>query len=172
MTRFLTAILATATLGFASVAQAADIIDLGSIPNGSNPSATGVTTPDQGEFTNIVKFALLDDYFTNGVIFEISGLDELSASLYAGTYVEGAALDSPLFSGDGVIGNTGALELTYQGDLSAGSYFFVVSGVATESLNLIGYTISAVAVPEPETYAMLLAGLGIVGMVARRRRKI
>ncbi|MDR1854328.1 MAG: FxDxF family PEP-CTERM protein [Azoarcus sp.] len=31
-------------------------------------------------------------------------------------------------------------------------------------------TITAVPVPEPETYAMLLAGLGIVGMVARRRR--
>jgi hypothetical protein len=31
-------------------------------------------------------------------------------------------------------------------------------------------TVSAVtAVPEPETYAMLLAGLGLVGLVRRRR---
>ena len=28
------------------------------------------------------------------------------------------------------------------------------------------------AIPEPETYAMLLAGLGLVGIVARRRRSI
>ncbi|MCB2004741.1 MAG: PEP-CTERM sorting domain-containing protein [Rhodoferax sp.] len=26
------------------------------------------------------------------------------------------------------------------------------------------------AVPEPETYAMLLAGLGVIGSIARRRR--
>ena len=31
---------------------------------------------------------------------------------------------------------------------------------------------SAVPVPEPETYGMLLAGLGLIGFVARRRRKL
>ena len=32
-----------------------------------------------------------------------------------------------------------------------------------------GVTIAA-AVPEPETYAMLLAGLGLIGYTARRRK--
>jgi PEP-CTERM motif len=32
------------------------------------------------------------------------------------------------------------------------------------------YALSVSAVPEPETYAMLLAGLGLMGAVARRRR--
>jgi len=32
------------------------------------------------------------------------------------------------------------------------------------------YVTSITAVPEPETYAMLLAGLGLVGMMARRRK--
>lgn len=39
------------------------------------------------------------------------------------------------------------------------------------SANGYGYTYLAAPVPEPETYAMLLAGLGLIGVVARRRRK-
>lgn len=39
---------------------------------------------------------------------------------------------------------------------------------ATFNVNLS----SVAAVPEPETFAMLLAGLGLVGMVARRRNKV
>jgi hypothetical protein len=56
--------------------------------------------------------------------------------------------------------------------LMAGNYTFTVTGNASGSkggswggqLNLV-----AVPVPEPETYALLLAGLGAVGFIARRR---
>ena len=34
----------------------------------------------------------------------------------------------------------------------------------------VSQTITA-AVPEPETYALMLAGLGLMGFIARRRRK-
>jgi hypothetical protein len=34
-----------------------------------------------------------------------------------------------------------------------------------------GYTGVAAAVPEPATYAMLLAGLALVGAIARRRKQ-
>jgi len=36
-------------------------------------------------------------------------------------------------------------------------------------MDVLGYNLAA-AVPEPETYAMMLAGLGILGAVSRRRK--
>lgn len=46
-------------------------------------------------------------------------------------------------------------------------------GVSTafgSNLNLTGQAVSISAVPEPETYALMLAGLGLVGFAARRKR--
>jgi len=40
------------------------------------------------------------------------------------------------------------------------------SGTSTGDLNL-----QVAAIPEPETYAILLAGLGLLGFVARRRKQ-
>ena len=52
----------------------------------------------------------------------------------------------------------------FQYSVNNSAYFESYDGSAT-------LTQSIVAVPEPETYAMLLAGLGLVGAVARRRRQ-
>ncbi len=43
--------------------------------------------------------------------------------------------------------------------------FVLLDGIGD---NAVGFGVSAV--PEPETYAMLLAGLGLVGAIARRRK--
>ncbi len=42
-------------------------------------------------------------------------------------------------------------------------------GFADESWKIAGASVTAV--PEPETYAMLLAGLGVMGAIARRRKQ-
>ena len=48
-----------------------------------------------------------------------------------------------------------------------------ISAVDFTTLDVIGWDRAAVlaAVPEPETYRMLLAGLGVLGLIGRRRRK-
>ena len=50
------------------------------------------------------------------------------------------------------------------------SYAFVVSGSPVGSSGSYSLDASITAVPEPETYAMMLAGLGLLGFAARRRK--
>lgn len=63
-------------------------------------------------------------------------------------------------------------ELTTMG-LSAGNYYVAVKGVvAGNGGGAYGsdLTIAVAAVPEAETYAMMFAGLGLLGVVARRKK--
>lgn len=60
----------------------------------------------------------------------------------------------------GRLSNTGLIDF---------SVLFSHAGITLDSVNLtVDYSVTAV--PEPETYAMLLAGLGVMGAVARRRK--
>lgn len=65
--------------------------------------------------------------------------------------------------------NFGGAPVVHTVTLGAGSYYYSVFGLAS---GVAAYSISSAVtpVPEPETYAMLLGGLGVVGFVARRRR--
>lgn len=49
---------------------------------------------------------------------------------------------------------------------TAGSF----AAITGQTQNQLSFTFHTITVPEPETYAMLLAGLGVMGFVARRRQ--
>ena len=95
---------------------------------------------------------------------------DLTISLYKGTYGDSTpdVLKATLpktgpttYYGDGVYDTTGDWYYTISGEANGtkgGHYSFWVGT----------YT---APVPEPETYAMLLAGLGLMGTIARRRGK-
>ena len=66
-----------------------------------------------------------------------------------------------------------AATLSFVGGYIPGSYHLNVAGFRFLPSAGYGGTVSTIPapVPEPETYAMLLAGLGLVGFTARRRKQ-
>jgi PEP-CTERM putative exosortase interaction domain len=73
-------------------------------------------------------------------------------------------------AGDSVAGPSD-VAVSIADTLGAGSYHFLVRGLADGTGTHQGiYTFSAAAVPEASSTAMLLAGLGLVGVMARRRQ--
>jgi hypothetical protein len=88
-------------------------------------------------------------------------------------------LDSPSLSQPAPFEPTGSQSLNFTGNLAAGatteSGYFNLSvfdpGVGNSYTFSLTQTPVAAVVPEPETYAMFLAGLGLMGFMARRRQK-
>lgn len=65
----------------------------------------------------------------------------------------------------------GIQSLSWAGSLAAGNYEVRVSGLSGLQNGQYVGTVSALPVPEPETYGMLLGGLALVGFAARRRAR-
>jgi len=94
----------------------------------------------------------------NGInVSEILGL---TIEVWDNTHPNGTTLISS-FSGNNV---TNAI-----GFLPNGQYHLDISGQLGSATSTASYAVALSAVPEPETYAMLLAGLGLIGFSTRRR---
>ncbi|MFZ5526645.1 MAG: PEP-CTERM sorting domain-containing protein [Pseudomonadota bacterium] len=74
--------------------------------------------------------------------------------------------DTRVASIDVVLNNTSAARLV-GGSAALGTAVYVANGLDGQAV--VNMTQAVAAVPEPETYAMLLAGLGVVGFSLRRR---
>jgi hypothetical protein len=154
----------------------ATVTDLGNVNPAIPTSFTGsVLSP--GPFNDIFSFILPPNTGSGYSVLnfplsipEVENFNTIisSISLYSNT-------DGILFNGDDTNvasflvpgGNT--IGFTWEPSLG-GSMYMSISGIANGSLGgLYSGSISVSAIPEPESYAMLLAGLGIIGAIIRRR---
>lgn len=106
----------------------------------------------------------------NAVTLDLAGflgIEPLTATLYSGAVGDhGTSLGSADQITQGVSFGTGTL---FPLTLAPGTYHIDFNGTTTEGGGGF-YSVAIAAVPEPETYAMLLVGLGLIGFAARRRK--
>jgi hypothetical protein len=173
---------AIAMLAGASVGANATTTDLGMISTSTATTFSGVVLGNTNTSINdIFTFTLEQPNISSGysvvnVPLNFSGGSYNSVLSTISLVSEGA--DGKIGGGDDVVlkstvlpstGNTSDhLSLTWDSPLTGPAYINV-TGVTDGSLGGVYSGAIAAAVPEPETYAMLLAGLGLMGAVVRRR---
>lgn len=175
-TSVLQKVAALAVLTCASLSANAALTDLGSL-DATFPNTFQGMVSGSGSFSDIFTFTL-----TSSSDLSFSVANFAVPSLY-NTILTSASLfsnaDNSLYSADDILltpasTQTGQLGSAFSA-LGAGSYYLQVTGISTGSMGGLysgALNVSSVsAVPEPETYAMLLAGLGLIGTIARRRNK-
>ena len=126
------------------------------------------------------KGATFADQFTFSVTGTIGhNLDAIISSISRTADVGLNITGLDLFQGDTLV-TSGSMVSTGQMDvwtisssnLMAGDYYLRVSGnMVSDTAASFGGAIMLAPVPEPETYGMMLGGLGILGFLARRRKK-
>lgn len=124
---------------------------------------SGNTFMDKFSFTTSIAGALTADLSSlsgtanNGL--DITGFDLYNAGglVLAGTSLSTGILDNWTFTSD---------------NLAAGDYYVQVTGsVMSQAAGKYYANLALAPVPEPETYGMMLGGLAVLGLMARRRRK-
>ena len=168
--------------GASAGAYAQTVTDLGEVSTSVPTTFTGTVLGNQESFMDIFTFTLAEPNISSGYnvinfpvdIPEAGTLGTIFSSMallsYGNDGVRGTADDQVLTSIDSNSPDfdQGNLSLSWDGSLSGGHYL-TIGGVTSGSLGGLYSGSVAAAVPEPETYAMLLAGLGLMAGVVRRR---
>jgi hypothetical protein len=151
--------------------QTLDIPLTGPSPTGAYTAGFEVQHIAAGAFEDTFTFTPSVGGLIKGSLVTTGALPSTNINFISGS-INGIAFD---FGGNG-INEFGFTPVAF----AAGPVILKLFGIAGPDLapgtSMAGsysgtLNISVSAVPEPETYAMMLAGLGLLGFVARRRKK-
>ena len=124
---------------------------------------SGNSFSDKYSFTTSVAGTLTGDVWaigggdTGGLSINDFSLFDANGSLLSGTQLSSGNIDNWNFS---------------YANLAAGTYYVQVAGnVLGNGASKYAANLALAPVPEPETYAMMLGGLGLLAFTARRRKQ-
>lgn len=149
------AVLAAVVLACASANAASTVV--------GNTFADGVESQVEAA-TAIVTGSYFDTY-----TFSLSTASTITTFLTNNLPTTSLSGGFQLFSTSGSIGS-GTFSAPLTATLAAGDYSYLVFGSAGAKAGSYTLASAVTAVPEPETYALFLAGLGAIGFLAARRR--
>lgn len=154
---------AAAVTAFAAGAFANDVVN--NVPIVDGTAGFFVTHMDSNPFTDVLTFA------NSSLVGATASL--VTISLGAGQNIDfiSADLNGTALS----LSPTGVLEVGFTPGIVAAGGNLVLTVMGTTDAgggrnSTYSGTLNVSPVPEPETYALMLAGLGAIGFMARRRR--
>jgi hypothetical protein len=159
---------AAAAIALSSISSFAAIHNLGTLGSGD-------TFLSGSDSTNIV---VAKGSFADTFNFNVSAMSDVGVSAGVLNFfkfkITDATFSYTLFNSSNVaLGSGTNVDNAFSlASLNIGSYRLAVTGNATGALGgQYNGALTVTPVPEPETVAMLLAGLGLMGSIARRRNK-